>query len=52
MTSSTPRRPSSTSASPTGCGAIRRLPGIGLVLAAVFVAEIGDVHRFTAAEKL
>ncbi|MGW2556886.1 transposase [Streptomyces sp. NPDC001635] len=35
-----------------GCAAIRRLPGIDPVLAAVFVAEIGDVHRFTAAEKL
>ncbi|MEU6012454.1 IS110 family transposase [Streptomyces sp. NPDC047453] len=35
-----------------GCGAIRWLPGIGPVLAAVFVAEIGDVHRFTSAEKL
>jgi len=30
-----------------GYQAIQQLPGIGPVLAAVFVAEIGDVHRFT-----
>src|SRR3954453_5750112 len=29
-----------------GYTAIRTIPGIGGVLAAVFVAEIGDVHRF------
>jgi len=29
-----------------GYHAIQQLPGIGPVLAAVFVAEIGDVHRF------
>ncbi len=31
----------------TGYHAIQQVPGIGPVLAAVFVAEIGDVHRFT-----
>ncbi len=30
-----------------GYQAIQQLPGIGPTLAAVFVAEIGDVHRFT-----
>ncbi|NDV11049.1 IS110 family transposase, partial [Rhodococcus sp. IEGM 248] len=30
-----------------GYTAIQALPGIGPTLAAVFVAEIGDVHRFT-----
>ncbi|TQC44316.1 IS110 family transposase [Rhodococcus sp. WS4] len=30
-----------------GYAAIQALPGIGPTLAAVFVAEIGDVHRFT-----
>ena len=30
-----------------GYKAIQHVPGIGPVLAAVFVAEIGDVHRFT-----
>ena len=29
-----------------GYQAIQQVPGIGPVLAAVFVAEIGDVHRF------
>ncbi len=29
-----------------GYTAIQQIPGIGPVLAAVFVAEIGDVHRF------
>ena len=29
-----------------GYQAIQQLPGVGPVLAAVFVAEIGDVHRF------
>jgi transposase len=32
--------------------AIQALPGIGPVLAAVLVAEIGDVHRFTRPEQL
>lgn len=31
----------------TGYRAIQQVPGIGPTLAAVFVAEIGDVHRFT-----
>jgi len=30
-----------------GYHAIQEVPGIGPTLAAVFVAEIGDVHRFT-----
>ena len=30
-----------------GYQAIQQVPGIGVTLAAVFVAEIGDVHRFT-----
>ena len=29
-----------------GYQAIQQLPGVGPVLAAVFVAEVGDVHRF------
>jgi transposase len=35
-----------------GYRAIQAMPGVGPVLAAVFVAEIGDVHRFPAADKL
>jgi hypothetical protein len=29
--------------------ALQAIPGVGLVLAAVFVAEIGDIHRFAGA---
>ena len=36
----------------TGYHAIQQLPGIGPVLAAIFVAEIGDVHRFASAAHL
>jgi transposase len=32
--------------------AMQTIPGVGPVLAAVFVAEIGDVHRFAAAPQL
>jgi transposase len=32
--------------------AIRRIPGLGPVLAAVLIAEIGDVHRFERPEQL
>ncbi len=32
--------------------AVRTIPGIGPVLGAVFVAEIGDIHRFDRAEQL
>jgi transposase len=32
--------------------AVQTIPGIGPVLGAVLVAEIGDVHRFPTAEKL
>jgi hypothetical protein len=32
--------------------AIQAIPGVGPVLAAVFVAEIGNVHRFAAAPQL
>jgi hypothetical protein len=35
-----------------GWRAIQAIPGVGPVLAAVFVAEIGDVGRFPAADKL
>ena len=35
-----------------GYQAIQQLPGVGPTLAAVFVAEIGDVHRFTDAAHL
>jgi transposase len=35
-----------------GYHAIQELPGVGPVLAAIFVAEIGDVHRFTSAAHL
>src|SRR3954454_21964034 len=35
-----------------GYQAIQQVPGIGATLAAVFVAEIGDVHRFTDAAHL
>ncbi|MGW0212293.1 transposase [Streptomyces sp. NPDC003233] len=36
----------------TGYRAIQQLPGIGTNLAAVLVAEIGDVHRFAPADRL
>jgi transposase len=36
----------------TGYQAIQAIPGIGPVLAAVIVAEIGDVHRFRRPEQL
>jgi len=36
----------------TGYQAIQQLPGVGPVLAAVFVAEIGDVARFTGPAQL
>jgi transposase len=32
--------------------AIQTIPGVGPVLAAVFVAEVGDVHRFAGAPQL
>ena len=32
--------------------AVQTIPGIGPVLGAVFVAEVGDVHRFDRAEQL
>lgn len=35
-----------------GYHAIQELPGVGPVLAAVFVAEIGDVHRFARPQQL
>jgi transposase len=35
-----------------GYVALQTIPGIGPVLAAVFVAEIADVHRFTSPDKL
>ena len=44
--------------SPAGCAghpgyrAIQQIPGVGPVLAAVFVAEIGDISRFARPEQL
>lgn len=35
-----------------GYQVIQQLPGVGPVLAAVFVAEIGDVHRFSSPARL
>jgi len=35
-----------------GYRAVQELPGVGPVLAAVFVAEIGDVHRFARPQQL
>jgi len=35
-----------------GYHAIQQLPGVGPILAAIFVAEIGDVHRFASAAHL
>ncbi len=35
-----------------GYDAIRQIPGVGNVLAAVFIAEIGDVSRFDRSEQL
>jgi transposase len=35
-----------------GYTAVQTIPGIGKTLGAVFVAEIGDVHRFPTADKL
>ena len=35
-----------------GYAAVQRIPGIGPVLGAVFVAEIGDVHRFPGPQQL
>src|SRR5204863_3557923 len=32
--------------------AIQQIPGVGATLAAIFVAEIGDVHRFASARHL
>ncbi len=35
-----------------GYHAIQAIPGVGPVLAAIFVAEIGDISRFTSARHL
>ena len=35
-----------------GFVAVQAIPGVGPILGAVFVAEIGDVHRFARAEEL
>jgi transposase len=35
-----------------GYTAIQQIPGVGSLLAAVFVAEIGDIHRFTRPQQL
>jgi transposase len=39
-------------ATDAGYAAVQAIPGVGPVLAAVFVAEIGDVHRFTTPHQL
>jgi transposase len=46
------KRVSAQLASHTGYRAIQSIPGVGPVLAAVFVAEIGEVTRFRRAEQL
>ena len=43
---------SSVLAGDVGYLAIQAIPGVGPVLAAVFVAEIGDIHRFADAPRL
>ena len=35
-----------------GYAAVRTIPWVGPILGAVFVAEIGDVHRFAPPEQL
>lgn len=35
-----------------GYAAAQTIPGIGAILAAIFVAEIGDVHRFAGPDRL
>ncbi len=35
-----------------GYGAIQAIPGVGRTMGAIFVAEVGDVTRFSSAEKL
>ncbi|MFE2971857.1 IS110 family transposase [Streptomyces sp. NPDC059340] len=35
-----------------GYRAIQQLPGIGTILAAILVAEIGDIHRFASPDRL
>jgi len=35
-----------------GYTAVQTIPGIGPILGAVFVAEVGNVHRFASADKL
>jgi transposase len=46
------REISSALAGDVGYLALQAIPGVGPVLAAVFVAEIGDVHRFAGAPQL
>jgi transposase len=46
------REISSALAGDVGYLALQAIPGVGPVLAAVFVAEIGDIHRFAAAPQL
>jgi transposase len=47
-----PRFRNCASWSGTGFTAVQTIPGIGPVLAAVLVAELGDVHRIGTAERL
>jgi transposase len=46
------RRVSAVLAADPGFRAVQTIDGVGPVLAAVFVAEIGDVHRFNRPEQL
>ena len=46
------RRTSADLAAHSGFRAVQAIDGVGPVLAAVFVAEIGDVHRFACPQQL
>jgi transposase len=46
------RRTAATLATHPGYRAVQAIDGVGPILAAIFVAEIGDVHRFTRPEQL
>jgi transposase len=46
------RRTAATLAGDAGYRAVQTIDGVGRVLAAIFVAEIGDVHRFSRPQQL
>lgn len=46
------RRTTAQLAADPGFRAVQAIDGVGPILAAIFVAEIGDVHRFTRPEQL